>query len=250
MNTTIADSSGVTLGRVGGAVDGQTASLQLLDNNTLASLSSDAGNTTSVVLNGNTLTLDPGTGVSSTFGGTISDGSSAGSVIIDGTGTVTFAGSNSYSGNTTVEDGTLVIDGTNGNSAITVDNGGAIGGTGTAGAVTVDSGGTFAPGDPSTMTVASLTLESGSTFDEEIGGASPGTGGASGYDQTVVESGGTISLNGATLDVSLVNGFTPSTGETFTIISNETGKPGQRHIQRLGGRRDAHPRRRSFPDQL
>ena len=62
-NTTVADSSGVTLGRVGGAVDGQTASLQLLDNNTLASLSSDAGNTTSVVLNGNTLTLDPGTGV-------------------------------------------------------------------------------------------------------------------------------------------------------------------------------------------
>ena len=225
VNTTIADSSGVTLGRVGGAVDGQTASLQLLDNNTLASLSSDAGNTTSVVLNGNTLTLDPGTGVSSTFGGTISDGSSVGNVIIDGTGTVTFAGSNSYSGNTTVEDGTLVIDGTNGNSAITVDNGGAIGGTGTAGAVTVDSGGTFAPGDPSTMTVASLTLESGSTFDEEIGGASPGTGGASGYDQTVIESSGTISLNGATLDVSLVNGFTPSTGETFVIISNETGSP-------------------------
>jgi autotransporter-associated beta strand protein len=220
----IADSSGLTLGRVGGAIDGQTAGLQLLDNNTLASLSSDTGNTTSVVLNGNTLTLDPGTGISSTFGGTISDGSSGGGgVVIDGAGTVTFTGSNSYSGNTNVEDGTLVIDGTNGNSAITVDNGAAIGGTGTAGAVTVDSGGTFTPGDPSTFTVASLTLSSGSAFDEEIGGTSPGTGGAGGYDQTVVESGGTIGLGGATLNVSLVDGFTPSVGDSFTIINNDTG---------------------------
>ena len=156
----IADSSGLTLGRVGGAIDGQTAGLQLLDNNTLASLSSDAGNSTSVVLNGNTLTLEPGTGISSTFRGTISDGSSGGGgVVIDGAGTVTFTGSNSYSGNTDVEDGTLVIDGTNGNSAITVENGATIGGTGTAGAVTVDSGGTFTPGDPSTFTVASLILQ-------------------------------------------------------------------------------------------
>ncbi len=41
----------------------------------------------------------------------------------------------------------------------------------------------------------------------------------------MVESGGAISLGGATLDVSLVDGFTPSVGETFTIINNETGKP-------------------------
>jgi len=221
----IADSSGLTLGRIGGAVNGQTANLKLLDNNTLASLSSDASNTTSVLLDGNTLTINPGTGIVSSFGGSIVDGigEPSGNLVVNGSGTVELTGNNTYSGTTTVEDGTLVIGGSNGSSAITVDNGGAIGGTGTAGSVTVESGGTFAPGDPSTITVASLTLESGSTFDEEIGGTSPGTGAASGYDQTVVESGGTISLNGATLDVSLVNGFTPSTGETFTIISNETG---------------------------
>ena len=92
------------------------------------------------------------------------------------------------------------------------------------GAVIVDSGGTFAPGDPSTLTVAGLTLNSGATFDEEIGGAAPGSGGTGGYDQTVVENSGTISLGGATLDVSLVNSFAPSVGESFTIINNETGK--------------------------
>ena len=142
-----------------------------------------------------------------------------------GTGTVILAEANSYSGGTTVESGTLLIDGSTANSAITVDSGGALGGTGTAGAVTVDSGGTFAPGDPSTFTVASLTLNSGSTFDEQIGGTTPGTGGATGYDQTVVESAGAILLGGATLDASLVDGFTPGAGDTFTIINNETGDP-------------------------
>ena len=91
--------------------------------------------------------------------------------------------------------------------------------------MTVESGGTFAPGDPSTFTVASLTLQAGATFVEQIGGANPGTGGAGGYDQTVVESNGTIALGGATLDVSLVDSFAPSGGETFTIINNETGSP-------------------------
>ena len=39
----------------------------------------------------------------------------------------------------------------------------------------------------------------------------------------MVDSGGTIGLGGATLNVSLVDGFTPSVGDSFTIINNETG---------------------------
>ena len=70
----IAGSSGVTLGRVGGAVDGQTAGLVLNADNQLASLSDDASNTTSVVLNGHTLTLTPTSASTSSFAGTISDG--------------------------------------------------------------------------------------------------------------------------------------------------------------------------------
>ena len=151
----------------------------------------------------------------------------SGSVVIGtsgDTGTVILSGTDTYTGTTTVAYGTLKVDGSIAQSAVTVDNGAAFGGNGTAGAVTVESGGTFAPGDPSTITVASLTLNSGSYFAEEIGGTSAGTGGAGGYDQTYVQqSGGAVSLGGASLDLSLVNGFTPSVGQSFTIVDNETG---------------------------
>jgi hypothetical protein len=139
------------------------------------------------------------------------------------TGTVVLGGTDTYTGTTTVAYGTLDVTGSIAKSAVTVDSGATISGSGTAGAVTVDAGGTFSPGDPSTLTVASLTLNSGATFGEEIGGASPGTGGAGGYDQTIVQSGGVVSLGGSTLNLSLVNGFTPSVGNVLTIISNQTG---------------------------
>jgi fibronectin-binding autotransporter adhesin len=93
----IVDSSGLTLGRVGGAVDSQTANLVLEANNQLNSLNSDASNTTSVVLNGHILVLDPSVGTPSSFSGTISDGmGGAGSIVVDGTGSVTLGGSNSF----------------------------------------------------------------------------------------------------------------------------------------------------------
>ena len=88
-----------TLGRVGG---GATATLALGADNTLASLSSDASNTTSVELNGYVLTLDPTSSTASDFGGAIVDGSAAGSLVIDGTGDVELTGANTFSGGTTL----------------------------------------------------------------------------------------------------------------------------------------------------
>ena len=102
---TIADSSGLTLGRVGGAVDSQTANLVLDASNELTSLSSDASNTTSVVLNGNTLTLDPSAGASSSFSGTISDGTGGAGSVVVATGTVALSGNNSFSGGVTIDNG-------------------------------------------------------------------------------------------------------------------------------------------------
>ena len=102
------DSSGVTLGRVGGAVDSQTATLVLDASNQLSSLSSDADNTTLVVLNGETLTLTPASGTDSVYGGVVSDGTpTGGSVVVDGAGTVTFTGDNTFTGGVTIDEGTF-----------------------------------------------------------------------------------------------------------------------------------------------
>jgi hypothetical protein len=116
------------------------------------------------------------------------------------TGTVDLTGNDTYTGATVVNGGTLVVDG-------------AIAGS----AVEVNSGATFVPGEgPDQITVAGLTLASGSAFQEQIGGTSPG----STYDQTIVLSGGAVALNGATLDVTSYGGFVPASGDVYTLIDN------------------------------
>jgi fibronectin-binding autotransporter adhesin len=211
----LADSTAVVLGRAGSG--GATASLILDADNQLNSLTDNTSNTTSVVLNGHVLTLTPTSSNPSTFGGDIEDGTGAGSLVIDGGGTVTLNGVNTYTGATTVESGTLIVNGSVADSAIQVESGGTIGGSGTVGAVTVDSGGTFAPSDPAKFAVASLSLTSGANFDEQIAGTSAGAGG---YDQTIVGNGGTVSLGNATLDLSF-DSFEASVGQVFEIIDNE-----------------------------
>ena len=118
---TLADSSGVTLGRTGGAVDGQTAGLILEANNELASLSSNASNTTTVTLNGYVLTLDPTASALSDFGGAIVDGSATGSLVVDGLGDAELTGANTFSGGTTLDSGILELGANNsaGSGAIT-----------------------------------------------------------------------------------------------------------------------------------
>src|SRR5205823_5815764 len=113
--------------------------------------------------------------------------------------TITLAAIDTYTGATLVSAGTLLVDGSIANSTTTVVAGATLGGHGTTGAVNIASGGHLAPGDsPGILTTGDLSLSSGSTFEEEIGGTSPGS-----YDQVQVH--GTVSLGGATLNTSLVN---------------------------------------------
>src|SRR5690606_27381211 len=81
-------------------------------------------------------------------------------------------------------------------------------------------GGHVGPGaSAGTLTVGGgVTFDSGSFFDVELGGLTPGAQ----YDKLMV--GGTASLGG-TLNVSLLPGFTPEIGNTFTVLSaaNVTG---------------------------
>jgi autotransporter-associated beta strand protein len=147
--------------------------------------------------------------------------SSTGLAIGDAThansGTVTLAAQNTYAGATTVNSGTLLVDGAIAGSAVIVKDGAMLGGHGTTGAVTVETGGTFAAGNsPGQLTVASLNLASGASFAEEIGGTTAG----SGYDQTIV-TGGAVVLNGATLSLSLYGGFAPHLTDVYRVIDNQ-----------------------------
>ena len=143
-----------------------------------------------------------------------------GTLIVSGANTVKLGGTNSYTGTTTVQSGTLVVDGSIANSATTVQSGATLNGHGTTGAVTVQSGGHFAPGNsPGVMHTGNLSLAAGASFDEEIGGSAPATTPGTGYDQTVVT--GTVALNGATLNLQQYAAFISSAGQTFTIIDND-----------------------------
>lgn len=100
-------------------------------------------------------------------------------------------------------------------ASATVQSGATLQGTGTVGAVTVQSGGTLAPGaSPGTLSTGALSLVGGATFATEIGGT-----GAGQYDRVNVT--GTVTLGGATLDLSLYGGFTPTSTLTFTLIDND-----------------------------
>lgn len=155
---------------------------------------------------------------STSFSGVIRDGgyfdpaATGGSLTKTGTGLLALTGANIYTGPTTVNDGTLIVNGSI-TSAVTV-NGGTLGGAGTIQDVEITGPGTLSPGNSvGILNVAgSLTLALGATCLVDLNGTAAG----SQYDQIDVT--GTVSLVDAFLVLSL--GFTPRVGDQFTIINN------------------------------
>jgi hypothetical protein len=98
---------------------------------------------------------------------------------------------------------------------VNVGVGGTLKGVGTIQGNVNNSGGTVAPGaSPGTLTITgNYTQGASGTLDMEIGGLTAGTQ----YDQLVVQ--GSTSLAG-TLNTTLVNGFVPVAGNTFTLIQS------------------------------
>src|SRR5262249_17191123 len=134
-----------------------------------------------------------------------------------GSGALTLTGTDTYSGATTVNAGTLIVNGSIANSVVTVNSGAMLSGTGTVGATTIASGGIFAPGNsPGTMTVAgNLAFQSGALYLVQV---TPATASS-----TIVTSGGSASLAGTVLAVFASGGYV---ARNYTIVSAAGGRSG------------------------
>lgn len=159
--------------RIGGIIDpttnfdlGEGGTLDITGNDqTIGGLEGDEGSR--VVIGDNELTVDQSD--NSAFGGDISG---AGSLVKDGSGTLNLTGDSSYTGPTSVNGGTLAVNGSIA-SPVTVNSGGTLGGNGSVGSTTVADGGRLAPGNSiGQLTVnGDLAFAAGSTYEVEANAA-------------------------------------------------------------------------------
>ena len=146
---------------------------------------------------------------STTFSGLILG---TGNLFKFGTGTWTLSGNNTYSAQTTVSAGTLVVNGSQPQSPVTVNPTATLMGTGVVGNLHLF--GNLRPGSsPGILTSSNVLFDVGGDYFVELNGPAPGTG----YDQLNVR--GTNQLGGAALHLSV--GFAPFEGEEFVIINND-----------------------------
>jgi fibronectin-binding autotransporter adhesin len=131
-----------------------------------------------------------------------------------GTGKLTLAGANTYSGLTTVEGGTLDVNGSIVGDAI-VKRGGTLAGTGVIGGnTTVLPGGKLEPGNsPGTLTIGgNFTQELGSLLGIEFAGTAPG------MLHDVLRVTGNVALGGDLL-LEFIDGFAPHQGDVFEFLN-------------------------------
>jgi len=136
-----------------------------------------------------------------------------GSLIKSGAGHLILTGDSTYRGPTTVNGGLLSVNGSL-TSAVTVNDSGTLGGSGRIGALTANSGGRVAPGNSiGTLNVAGdVTFAPGSTYAVEL---SP-----TASDRIVA--GGTATVSGATVSLSLENSPTLlSTAEAKSLLGHQ-----------------------------
>ncbi|ODA66779.1 Extracellular serine protease precursor [Methyloligella halotolerans] len=175
---------------------------------------------TGIFLQNSTVEFDPGSGDTQTINDGIGDdtgnGSSRGSLVKSGLGRTVLNGASTYTGSTTVNGGTLAVNGSI-TSDVTVNSGGILSGTGQVGAVSLY-GGTITPGGSSigTMRVnGNFLMDSNSTYTVNVDDA--------GNSDLIVVT-GTVDLTGSTLDVMAQNGAY-STKNRYTVIRNDGVDP-------------------------
>jgi autotransporter-associated beta strand protein len=159
--TNIRTGSGATLAfNVGGTDEFTTGNVTTLLTNLASSTSAANGMNAGSLLGFDTTNAAGGTfTISDAIGNTTGGSGGARGLRKLGTGSLVLSGSNTYTGATTVEQGSLLVNGQLSTSAVTVQSGGLLGGSGTLGNVNVLAGGTFSPGNsPGLISVAQLAL--------------------------------------------------------------------------------------------
>lgn len=160
------------------------------------------------------LALNPGTNALHSYSGAIADGAAGMSLTMIGEGTQVLAGANTYTGPTTVSNGTLLVDGSIGAGAVTVCSGATLGGTGTvSGAVSVENDGVLSPGaSPGTLTLGNgLTLAANSRMDFDLG-----------TNSDRLEVGGALALDGK-LRITDSGGFGPGSHKLIRYTGTLSG---------------------------
>src|SRR5262249_43539207 len=172
---------------------GLTFSKTLNLSGTLASLNGSSTWSGKISTLAATSTVNISAGQSLTISGIISG---VGGLTKVGAGSLIVSALNTYTGGTTVNDGTL-------------------GGGAKIGALLVNSGATIARSSTTTqiLKTGNVAFSAGSTFTVTLSGTTAGTG----YDQ--LSAIGTVNLAGATLNVNLA--FTPALGAAFTLVQND-----------------------------
>ena len=160
---------------------------------------------------GRAITLGVPSATTATFSGVLQDNTKVLSLIVNQSGTEILTGTNTYTGTTKIQAGTLRVNGSLAvASAVTVP-GGTLSGTGTVGAVTVTASGTLAPGAAvGTLNTGAVSLDSTSNF-------SAGINSAAAYSKDKVT--GTVNLGSSTLNIAL--GYNPTYGTAFTLVEND-----------------------------
>jgi autotransporter-associated beta strand protein len=183
-----------------------------------------------------------GVDFSQRLGATISgDLDGDGSLVYEGPGTLTLAGANTYTGSTTVNAGTLIVDGSlSGTSSILLASGARLGGDGTiAGTMTVENGAILTPGNsPGTTTYTSDQIwGEGGIYEWEIQDWTGSAGAIDGWDLisiTDTESDPNLTITATAenpfiieiTEFSLTNFAVSTLEQTFEILSADGGISG------------------------